>query len=332
MIFDWIALGSGAFTSAVLYYVYRKKTTDIQRIHDAPMLTIDKDLSMLVEEAPDKTIPYAVIEGAATPVKGVIHSQNIAGITGLIQSLILKEHKTEWSKSTRMWIDSASTIKHNTKSVPFRLSAKESHVTVDEALVATGLTLDVIHDKFEPIRSSLGDNLVNWATGEKIKGYQELEEMLPVDSFITGIGEIKMIGGQVHLVPPCSGWTYYLWRGSKAELLRDLRSNTRVWRIVLMFFGSATLLWCLYLLSKWYKKYQEEQNYREYLARVRQAAGNGEETEVDVCAVCLENPRDCVILNCGHVCACQRCTDVLNPPQCPICRERISRVVPLFHA
>ncbi|XP_071946349.1 mitochondrial ubiquitin ligase activator of NFKB 1-like [Antedon mediterranea] len=332
MILDWIGIGSGTLTSAILYYVYRNKTRDIQRIQDAPVFSIDKDLSTIVDEAPDKTIPYAVVEGAATPVNDVISSEKVSGITGLIQNLILKEHKVEWSKSTRMWIDTSKTIKNNSKSVPFRLSANNSHVTADEAIVATGLTLDVVHDSFEPIRSSLGDSLVNWATGEKIKGYQEVEEMLPVGSLLTGIGEIKMIGGQVHLVPPCTGWTYYLWRGSKGELLRHLRSNTKVLRTVLIVFGSATVIWCAYVISKWFMKYRRELNYQNYMARAREAAGNGEGTEVDVCAVCLTNPRDCVILNCGHVCACQGCTEVLNPPQCPICRQRIARVVPLYHA
>ena len=48
----------------------------------------------------------------------------------------------------------------------------------------------------------------------------------------------------------------------------------------------------------------------------------------DVCVVCLDAPRDTMLFNCGHVCACAKCVDELRSRDfaCPVCREPIKRV------
>ncbi|KAH8051058.1 hypothetical protein JL721_11247 [Aureococcus anophagefferens] len=47
----------------------------------------------------------------------------------------------------------------------------------------------------------------------------------------------------------------------------------------------------------------------------------------DACVVCLDAPRDTMLFNCGHVCACAACVDALraNDNACPLCREPIRR-------
>ncbi len=57
-----------------------------------------------------------------------------------------------------------------------------------------------------------------------------------------------------------------------------------------------------------------------------------EEDDKNVCVVCMCVPRDCVLIDCGHVCVCQDCAEELNPYQCPICRKRIRQVMPIYHA
>jgi Zinc finger, C3HC4 type (RING finger) len=49
------------------------------------------------------------------------------------------------------------------------------------------------------------------------------------------------------------------------------------------------------------------------------------------CAICLERPIDCVLLECGHQATCVTCTQGLKPA-CPICRAPIARVVRTFVA
>jgi hypothetical protein len=47
------------------------------------------------------------------------------------------------------------------------------------------------------------------------------------------------------------------------------------------------------------------------------------------CKICLAAPLNCVMLECGHLCACQTCAHQLA--DCPICRRGVSRVVSLSH-
>ncbi|ORZ36434.1 hypothetical protein BCR44DRAFT_1076892 [Catenaria anguillulae PL171] len=64
------------------------------------------------------------------------------------------------------------------------------------------------------------------------------------------------------------------------------------------------------------------------------AAGDAESgaraEPVEECKVCMDNPIDCVLLECGHVGVCANCAEAMF--QCPFCRERIVRVVRTFHA
>lgn len=51
------------------------------------------------------SIPYGVIRGEARPLKGseVIRSPHVSDVTGVIQQIKTREHKSEWSRTTRLW-------------------------------------------------------------------------------------------------------------------------------------------------------------------------------------------------------------------------------------
>lgn len=52
------------------------------------------------------------------------------------------------------------------------------------------------------------------------------------------------------------------------------------------------------------------------------------ESDQGLCAICLENEANTVLLECSHQCACHQCATQLQ--NCPICRARIVRVVKVF--
>lgn len=60
-----------------------------------------------------------------------------------------------------------------------------------------------------------------------------------------------------------------------------------------------------------------------------QQQANGEETSSN-CVVCLTNPREIVLLDCGHVCLCMECMELLPNKACPICRENYRSFAPCY--
>ncbi|XP_002733890.1 mitochondrial ubiquitin ligase activator of NFKB 1-like [Saccoglossus kowalevskii] len=339
---DLIVAGCGTAATALTYYFYNGKYRSIEQIKDAPTYKIDANLKSIVGDAQNNTIPYVTIQGEAKSLFQPIKSQYVAGMVGLIQTLILKEHKTEWSKATRLWHDTSRHIRNTSRHVPFCIEGEDTgSVTVDDPLEASGLDLDTVYDQFQPVESSLGESIVNWASGEKTKGYEEIEKLLPVGTVLTGLGKLSLEHGEVKLGPPTGGEEYILSRLSKSQIIKDMDSKLRISRVLFYVFGTTTVAFILYYIWKTVKKYRTNRAMRrqfELIRRNRQEAqrngnGSGEENpNAEVCVICLNNPREVVILNCGHICACAECATALQPPQCPICRQRITRTVPVFHA
>jgi len=53
-------------------------------------------------------------------------------------------------------------------------------------------------------------------------------------------------------------------------------------------------------------------------------------TDGNLCIVCMDAPFETVFLECGHLACCSTCSEKLK--LCPICRNTITRVVPIFRA
>jgi len=52
--------------------------------------------------------------------------------------------------------------------------------------------------------------------------------------------------------------------------------------------------------------------------------------ENNTCVVCMDAPFETVFLECGHLACCMNCSTKLK--NCPICRNQISRIIPIFRA
>lgn len=50
--------------------------------------------------------------------------------------------------------------------------------------------------------------------------------------------------------------------------------------------------------------------------------------EADLCSICYEGDKDAVFIDCGHVCACVGCAELVN--LCPICRRVVKKVVRIY--
>jgi len=48
------------------------------------------------------------------------------------------------------------------------------------------------------------------------------------------------------------------------------------------------------------------------------------------CVICLENPANCLIAPCGHICLCMECKGSKVPKSCPICRGDVQGIFQAF--
>lgn len=331
----WAGLSSAAL-SAIFYAVYKNREGAIKSLSDAVEVEIGKKLVRTLAATESNSIPYGVIRGEARPVKKteIIKSPHVSDAIGLIQRVKIREHKSEWSKTTRLWHDIERTISSVSNSVPFSLFNNGVYVKVMDPLSAEKLELKVIHDKLEPVSSSVADSLVQWATGDKTKGFQTIEEMLPVGTTLTAIGEITVTDDGIKIGPPKSGLTYYLSQLTLDAIIRQLQSGKRVWKILSAIFACGSGILFLVSLYFYFKRRHHRQQEDDFIRRMQQemnVLGEGEVIDQQgACVICMDRPRNVVILDCGHICCCLDCARQVN--NCPVCRRGIARLVPTFHS
>ena len=162
--------------------------------------------------------------------------------------------------------------------------------------------------------------------------------MLPVNVPLLGVGKLMLVGaGRIVLSPPDDGRRYFLTTSSKHELVGSLKSVARSLNIARWVFGIVGVASVTYFIRRAVKKYRTQYESRRLLAELkdrRQTAMADTETlssGAAMCVICLSQPREVVLLDCGHICVCGDCAAALPLPKlCPICRQPIDRIIPTY--
>ncbi|XP_065711228.2 mitochondrial ubiquitin ligase activator of NFKB 1 [Patagioenas fasciata] len=338
-------LATSTALTALLYSVYRQKARVARGLEGARTVRLDGDLRAVLLEAPGRCVPYAVIEGVVQSVKDTLSSQFVENCKGVVQRLTLQEHKMVWNRTTHLWNDYEKIIHQRTNTTPFDLVPPEEGagvtVRVMKPLDAAELSLETVYEKFHPSVQSFTDVIGHYISGERPKGIQETEQMLKVGTALTGVGELVLDNTTIKLQPPKQGMPYYLSSLDFSTLLQKHEANVRFWKILTVVFGFATCTILFFILRKQYRHHRERRHLRQMQEEFRQAQERlmremnveGGETLKNACVVCLSSAKSCVFLECGHVCSCTECYQALpEPKRCPVCRQPVSRVVPLYNS
>ncbi|KAG9482757.1 hypothetical protein GDO78_011411 [Eleutherodactylus coqui] len=298
-----VLLASSSAVTAIFYSVYRHKYRTAQTLKGAKKISIDDDLPNVLMDLPGKCVPYAVIEGRNDQEK-VIHQR--------------------------------------TNTVPFDLTRDDSDepgpsIRIIKPLDAAELDLETVYEKFHPAVQSFSNVLGHFLTGERPKGIQETEEMLKIGAPVTGVGELVLDNKLLKLQPPKAGMLYYLSSMDFDSLVQRQESRVQLWKILTVICGVATCVTLFFILRRQYRQHKEKQRLKQLQKEFEEANSrflDGENEEVrNACTICLSNQKSCVFLECGHVCSCNQCYQALPvPKKCPICRNSISRMVPLFNS
>lgn len=164
-----------------------------------------------------------------------------------------------------------------------------------------------------------------------------------VGSTLTGIGELGLSpDGVLTLQPPSDGCQYFLSVADFDTLKGEQESTSARWKTLAGVFavvGAAVLLWlgrrCYLQLKLRWERERARRDFEKRRTGEFAAPQGGEEAEEDIenaCLICFSRPRDCILLDCGHVCFCHHCHQALPDGLCPLCRQTISRVLPLYYA
>jgi len=341
---EFICLGIDAAILTIVYKFYKDASKTLQSVKNAPTLEIT-DLKHEAEKYAQGCIPYAIVRGTVKAFGMPLASKNVpSGPAGVIHESILREHKIQWSWASRWWREVKEDITRTTNAVPFMLRSEggAAFIEVTEPLSAKGWELHTIYDEFEPSKAGFWSAITRFFIGETTTGYQRIEKMLPEGSVLTGVGALVLRHDKISLRPPARGLSYYLTQMSEDSLLRNLESEASTLRTLVILFGTFGGVILGVILVKYYQKRREQAERSAELRRMRemldrqnvQREENGvgeEELGPDrLCVVCQENPREVLILECGHLCCCANCGQMLDPAICPVCRAQITRLVPAF--
>ncbi len=237
-------------------------------------------------------------------------------------------------------------IQDQINSCPFQIQnpATQFSVDVSEPLAADFIldSMQLTHDQYEPTKDSLISRSMDRFFGEITKGYQKTEHMLEVGVHMLGIGRLSLDSKRVVLEPPAEGdRSYILTTMSKNNVIQHLKSDAKSLRVLLWVLGLAGVGLLSYYLYRKLRTHWERLKFTRMFHRIqrqhqeasRQSSddASGQPDSANPCVVCLTNPREVIVLECGHVCLCTRCAERLPQPRmCPICRQPIDRFVAAF--
>ncbi|XP_022909989.1 mitochondrial E3 ubiquitin protein ligase 1-like [Onthophagus taurus] len=327
-----IILGVDAIIFGVCFTEYVKNRGAIGKIKSAPYLEIHRDLKDIVQSHPNQKIPYVIIRGTVKPLGNPVISANNPQITGVVQSLSIREHVVQRS-SAGFWSDQERIINESHNVTPFVLQTSGSNVEILDPLAAEILDMDVISNQFNPNQPKVMDHVWAFFVGIKQKGVQTTEKMLRTNAIITGIGELvtSSDGKRVKLQPPTNGSPYFLTTMQVSSLLRKLESSKKTYKIICVLCAMVGVFVGGIIAKGFMKKRRvklEEMRRREELQRSRKErrkrVRDEDLPENQICVVCKVNPREIILLPCGHVCLCEDCSIDIQD-YCPVCRSKIDK-------
>ncbi|XP_075221042.1 mitochondrial E3 ubiquitin protein ligase 1-like isoform X2 [Lycorma delicatula] len=326
-----ISIDAILFGISFSQYTFFCKT--LSRLKNAKYLGTDPELDKLTEEDKEN----AVIKGSVIALTNdLVHSFHSPQSKGVIQKITVTEHNIS-KNATGFWSDSKHLVQEVTNTVPFGLKQDKYVVEVVDVRDCYILDLETVAAKFEPTRLGTLDSIIGFFNGVRQRGIETTEEMLKEGTILTGIGELTVVNGVKTLGPPSDGSGYILTVTPVSSIIKRLKGEQATMRLLLFLFGTIGIVLFGLMVRRGYKYYVYKMNEIERKKRLeeirrerRTAARDNEELrEEQRCVVCRNNPREIILLPCGHLCLCEDCSDNISN-KCPICRASISSKAAVF--
>ncbi|XP_063973423.1 mitochondrial E3 ubiquitin protein ligase 1 [Diachasmimorpha longicaudata] len=327
-----LALGFDSLIFGICLKQYFHCRNSMKAVKNAEVYDLSENLKLVVKERPDNKIGYVALRGPVSAIGKPLYGIHDKSISGVVQKLSVKEHVVART-TAGFWSDQERTMQELYNTVPFALRQGKNSVEILEPLSAQILDMDVISDEFKPSAPTIADHIWEFFTGVRQRGVQSTEEMLREGVTITALGELSTSPespDKLILQPPLNT-PFYLTTMSVSSLLRKLDERRRIYRYLCLMFGAIGLVIGGIVIRRYWKD-REEQRLSEQLRRSlaesrkerRQRMREKDLRDDQLCVVCRTNPREIILLPCGHVCLCEDCSDGIEN-DCPVCRAPIEQ-------
>uniref|UniRef100_A0A1B6G609 RING-type E3 ubiquitin transferase n=1 Tax=Cuerna arida TaxID=1464854 RepID=A0A1B6G609_9HEMI len=279
---------------------------------------------------------YALVHGPVKALGNTIPSLHVPHMSGVVQKLSTSE-LVMTRNSSGFWWDESRPIHQSYNVVPFAIVLGKHVIEVQDVLQADELHLDTVYNKYDRTVHSLAGNLWSFFFGVRQYGMQTTEEMLKEGTIVTGIGDLMLSSdGTKLLVPPSGNKPYFITTQPLSSLLRDLRDKKSLFGWLLILTGGLTILFGGLLARRLWANLKKRKAKQELQRRLdqdrrsrRQNVRDNELPETLRCVVCQENPKEVILLPCGHLCICEDCSEQITS-SCPICRSHIATKAAAF--
>ncbi|CAK9823117.1 Mitochondrial E3 ubiquitin protein ligase 1 [Anthophora retusa] len=326
-----IALGIDSVIFGICLKQYFHCKNAITAVKGAEFHEVGPSLEDLVNKSSNNKVDYVAIRGIVKPLGKPLTSISDKKLTGVVQKFKIKEHVVART-TAGFWSDQKRTVHKVYNTVPFALQQGRHSVEVLEPLSADILDMDVVSNTFKPTVPSFADHLWGFFTGVRQRGLQSTEKLLREGAIMTGVGELtKTKSNTLVLQPPLNGTPFYLTSMSISSLLRKLDDRKRTYRLLCLMFGAIGMLIGGIVFRRYWKERTEQrlaEELRQSLAASRkerrQRVRDTDLREDQICVVCRTNPREIILLPCGHVCLCEDCSEDITT-DCPMCRTPIAQ-------
>lgn len=321
---ELITLGIDSIIFGICLRQYFHCKHAISAIENVEVREVGADLANLFDNNSDKA-KYVAVRGIVKPIGKPLTGINGKYISAVIQKLKIKEHVVVRT-TTGFWSDQKRAIYKIYNTVPFGLQRGSYSVEILEPLSADILDLEVVSDTFEPSTPTFIDHLWGFFTGIRQRGLQSTEELLREGAVMTGIGELSKSTTnpkQFQLQPPQDGTPFYLTSMSINSLIRKLDDRKKTYQMLCLMFGMIGIAIGGIILRHYWKE-RKIQKFAATRKERRQRLREKNLRDDQQCIVCSTNPREVILLPCGHVCLCEDCSDDITN-DCPICRTPINQ-------
>lgn len=111
-------------------------------------------------------------------------------------------------------------------------------------------------------------------------------------------------------------------------IVKKLEGRNTILKVAICVVVSVGAVIAVRRLRLLWQEYQMRR-MRDAILRQRSQVDIEGLAEIQICTVCLTNPKEVILLNCGHVCVCADCVLKIGS-KCPVCRSIVISTHPAF--